>query len=167
MCKQSNLHLLMTTLTERPQHWGAQFCHPPACWARWLCEGCLPGDQHGTTGLPAPFPKEPANEHSYQRETKKRGLFHLLTARWREALPVTPQVSNPLVQNRSLLFQTKVKRDFNWPELTSLSELLWLRDLRSSPLLLVNVSAIDLSKLRFGGPLPHLDQSQNTFLKMT
>jgi len=74
VCNQCNLRLLITTPTERPQHWGAQFCRPPACRVRWLCEGCPHGDWHGTTGLLTPFPKRSTNEHSYQTETEKRGL---------------------------------------------------------------------------------------------
>lgn len=61
------------------------------------------------------------------------GLSHLLVARWHQALSVTSWVSNPLMQNRSLFFQTKIKRGFNQPQLTLPSEALWLRDLSTMP----------------------------------
>lgn len=107
-----------TEHTERAQHWGAQLCHAPSCVGDGDSVRCLYEEQHSTTGLPAHLPKQKkksSKEHSYQRDTRKMGLAHLLMARWHQALSVTSWVSNPLMQNRSLLFQTKIKGDFNQP----------------------------------------------------
>lgn len=109
----------MITPTERPQHSGDLVLSSTALSLAWrLCEGCRMETSTAQQGLQHSFQKgQRMRTVTREKPRREEGLFHLLMA-----LSVTPQVSNPLVQNRSLLLQTKIKRDFNQPEFTLFSD---------------------------------------------
>lgn len=75
VCKQFNLHLPMAASTERPQHWSTEFCYVQARVGHGdsVKDASVEASvaQHG---ILHPVQLKPANRHSYQRETKQRGL---------------------------------------------------------------------------------------------